>query len=179
MMNNQIDKKEFVRLIQENKGIVFKICNSYCQDKEGREDLAQEIVYQLWRSIQTFHAELKFSTWMYRITLNVAISYYRKSKRVNTIVSLSENLTDIIDENEGYEDEYEKDRMLLQNLINDLKELDRTLIILFLEAKTYKEIAEILGMTETNVATKIYRIKEQLKQKIMNFKNQRIWKTRI
>ena len=170
-MDNQIDKKEFVKLIQENRGIIFKICNSYCHNKEKREDLAQEIVYQLWRSRHSFHSDLKFSTWMYRVALNVAISYYRKSKRSDTMVSLSENLKDIEDEYDDIEDEYEKNRKLLQRLINELKELDRTLIILFLEAKSYMEIAEILGMTETNVATRIYRIKDQLKQKIMNFNN--------
>ncbi len=168
-MNNPIDRKEFVKLIQENKGIIFKICNSYCHNKEKREDLAQEIVYQLWRSSHSFHANLKFSTWMYRVALNVAISYYRKSKRSDTMVSLSDNLIDIENEDDDIEDEYEKNRKLLQQFINELKELDRTLIILFLEAKSYMEIAEILGMTETNVATKIYRIKDQLKQKTINF----------
>ena len=169
-MNNPIDRKEFVKLIQENKGIIFKICNSYCHNKEKREDLAQEIVYQLWRSCHTFHSDLKFSTWMYRVALNVAISYYRKSKRSDAVVSLSDNLKDIEDDDDDdIEDEYEKNRRLLQRFINELKELDRTLIILFLEAKSYMEIAEILGMTETNVATKIYRIKDQLKQKTINF----------
>ena len=178
-MDNHIDKKEFLKLIQENKGIVFKICNSYCHDKASREDLAQEIIYQLWRSIQTFHTDLKFSTWMYRVALNVAISFYRKNKRVTTTISLSENLKDIEDQYDDYEDEYEKTRKLLQRFINELKEFDRTLIILYLESKSYKEIAEILGMTETNVATRINRIKEQLKQKIINFNTQKIWKTNI
>ena len=106
---------------------------------------------------------------MYRVALNVAISYYRKSKRSDTMVSLSDNLIDIENEDDDIEDEYEKNRKLLQQFINELKELDRTLIILFLESKSYMEIAEILGMTETNVATKIYRIKDQLKQKTINF----------
>jgi len=108
---------------------------------------------------------------MYRVALNVAISYYRKSKRSDAVVSLSDNLKDIEDEDDDIEDEYEKNRKLLQRFINELKELDRTLIILFLESKSYMEIAEILGMTETNVATKIYRIKDQLKQKTINFIN--------
>jgi len=173
-MDYQNNRKEFVKLIQENKGIVFKICNSYCHNKEDREDLAQEIIYQLWKSGKTFHADQKFSTWMYRVALNVAISFYRKSKSATALVSLKENLKDIEDndyENADYENEYEKTRKSLQKSINELKELDRALIILFLEAKSYKEIAEILGITETNVATKISRIKDKLKQKILNFNN--------
>jgi RNA polymerase sigma factor (sigma-70 family) len=173
-MNYQNNKRELVRLIQENKGIVFKICNSYCHDREDRKDLAQEIIYQLWRSAKTFHADQKFSTWMYKVALNVAISFYRKNKSANALVSFTENLKDIEDndyENAEYENEYESTRKLLQKCINELKELDRALIILFLEAKSYKEIAEILGITETNVATKINRIKDKLKQKILNFNN--------
>jgi len=171
-MDYQNNKKEFVKLIQENKGIVFKICNSYCHNREDREDLAQEIIYQLWRSGKTFNADQKFSTWMYRVALNVAISFYRKSKSASTLVSFTENLKDIEDDEDAdYENEYEKTRRLLQKRINELKELDRALIILFLEAKSYKEISEILGITETNVATKINRIKDKLKQKIVNFNN--------
>jgi RNA polymerase sigma-70 factor (ECF subfamily) len=169
-MDNRNSIKEFVKLIQENKGILFKICNSYCHKSEEREDLTQEIIYQLWRSGKTFHADQKFSTWMYRVALNVAISFYRKSKSANALVSFTENLKDIEDnevENVAFENEYEKSRKLLQKSINELKELDRALIILFLEAKNYKEIAEILGITETNVATKISRIKDKLKQKIL------------
>jgi len=164
-MDYQNNKKEFVKLIQENKGIVFKICNSYCHNREDREDLAQEIIYQLWRSGKTFNADQKFSTWIYRVALNVAISFYRKSKSASTLVSFTENLKDIVDDEDAdYENEYEKTRRLLQKRINELKELDRALIILFLEAKNYKEISEILGITETNVATKINRIKDKLKQ---------------
>ena len=108
---------------------------------------------------------------MYRVALNVAITFYRKSKSATALVSCKENLKDIEDndyENADYENEYEKIRKSLQKSINELKELDRALMILFLEAKSYKEIAEILGITETNVATKISRIKDKLKQKILN-----------
>jgi len=173
-MDNQNNKKELIELIQKNKGIIFKICNSYCHNKDAREDLAQEIIYQLWRSGNTFNADQKFSTWMYRVSLNVAISFYRKSKSANTFVQFKENLKDIEDndyENADYENEHEKTMKLLQKCINELKELDRALMILFLEAKSYKEIAEILGITETNVATKISRIKDKLKQKILNLNN--------
>lgn len=162
-------KREFLALIQENKRLIFKICNAYCRNREDREDLAQEIVYQLWRSEHTYDAGYKFSTWMYRVALNVAISFYRSHTKTDSMVSFDDCANDVenaIAEDTEYENEAEKNRQLLYRLIGELKELDRMLILLFLEAKSYKEIAEIAGITETNVATRINRIKEKLKQQI-------------
>jgi len=162
-------KREFLALIQENKRLIFKICNTYCNNREDREDLAQEIVYQLWRSEHTYDAGYKFSTWMYRVALNVAISFYRSHAKTGSMVSFDDCTNDVenaIAEDAEYENEIEKNRQLLYRLIGELKELDRMLILLFLEAKSYKEIAEIAGITETNVATRINRIKEKLKQQI-------------
>ena len=153
---------QFIALIQQNKRILFKICNSYCRDRSDREDLAQEIVYQLWRSFATYNANFKFSTWMYRVALNVAISFYRKDRRQKNVHVLSENLIEI--ENEQ-EDDLEENIQRLQGFILELKELDRALILLYLEDKSYGEISEILGITVTNVATKLSRIKELLKLK--------------
>lgn len=153
---------QFIALIQQHKRILFKICNSYCRDRSDREDLAQEIVYQLWRSFATYNANFKFSTWMYRVALNVAISFYRKDRRQKNVHVLSETLIEI--ENEQ-EDDLEENIQRLQGFILELKELDRALILLYLEDKSYGEISEILGITVTNVATKLSRIKELLKLK--------------
>lgn len=165
-MNRKIDPAELLQKIQDNQGIIYKICNSYCNNKNDREDLGQEIVYQLLKSYQSFNPEFKFSTWMYRVALNVAISFYRKTKK-GSIVKLVEQ-----HEDKGDNDEHsallENNINILQQFINALKELDKALMILYLESKNYKEIAEILGITETNVATKISRIKEQLKQNFSN-----------
>ena len=166
-METKNDKEELVKLIQINKGIIFKICNLYCYNKDDREDLAQEIIYQLWRSGHTFQSDFKFSTWMYRVALNVAISFYRKNKSTQALVSFTGNITDIEDISDDSESEYEHRRIQLQHFIDELNELDKALMILFLEAKSYKEMAEILGITETNVATKINRIKDKLKQKFI------------
>ncbi|HLK30502.1 MAG TPA: sigma-70 family RNA polymerase sigma factor [Puia sp.] len=165
-MGTLTDTEEFLQLIQENKRIIFKICNSYCHNKSDREDLAQEIIYQLWKSGNSFNADHKFSTWMYRIALNTAISFYRKEKRSGSVVSLGEHVVDIKDDDDGA-DALQSNINLLQKFINELKELDRALMILYLEEKSYGEIAEILGITETNVATKISRNKEKLKQKFL------------
>ena len=89
-MNTQPDKEKFVQLIQENKGIIYKICNSYCSNKNDRDDLAQEIIYNLWKSFNEFNPDMRFSTWMYRIALNVAISFYRKGNRSGMHIPFSE-----------------------------------------------------------------------------------------
>jgi RNA polymerase sigma factor (sigma-70 family) len=169
-MNPQPDKDEFLKLIYDNKRIIFKICNAYCYDSNNREDLAQEIIYQLWKSGNSFNNEHKFTTWMYRVALNTAISYYRKENKNNPLVPIKEYHENIEDKNDAA-NEVEENINLLQQFISELKELDRALMILYLEEKTYSEIAEILGITETNVATKISRIKEKLKQKFSTINN--------
>jgi RNA polymerase sigma factor (sigma-70 family) len=166
-MNNPEDKEAFLRLIQNNKGIIWKICNSYCKNEYQREDLAQEIIYQLWKSGTHFDNTYKFSTWMYRIALNVAISHYRKESRSDKVIALAENHLEVAEKTDGTSQQEEKIRRL-QQFINQLEELNRALMILYLEEKSYSEIAEILGISETNVATKISRIKERLKQQLKN-----------
>jgi RNA polymerase sigma-70 factor (ECF subfamily) len=157
-----IKEKEFTKLIKENKGIIYKICSSYCADKDDRDDLAQEIIYNLWKSFDSFNANLKFSTWMYRIALNVAISFYRREKKIKNHNEISEGLI-VFEEN--IEEETESKLTLLQEFINELKEIDKAIILLYLDDKSHREIAEITGFTETNVATKINRIKEKLRTK--------------
>jgi RNA polymerase sigma factor (sigma-70 family) len=163
-MNIQTQKEDFVALIQGNKGIIIKICNSYCTDNNDREDLTQEIIYQLWKSGNRFNADSKFSTWMYRIALNVAISFHQKKKKLNPFIPLTESHMDIEDKIVDAS-ETEKKVILLQRFINEMKELDRALTLLYFEEKSYLEMAEILGISETNVATRINRIKSRLKQK--------------
>jgi RNA polymerase sigma-70 factor (ECF subfamily) len=165
-MDIQHQKEEFLSLIEKNKGIIIKICNSYCFNKSDREDLAQEIIYQLWKAGKSFKAESKFSTWMYRVALNVAISFYRKQKKSDLHIPLTEShieIEDMISE----ADELEKKVILLQRFINEMKELDKALTLLYFDEKSHREIAEILGISETNVATRINRIKSRLKQKFL------------
>jgi RNA polymerase sigma factor (sigma-70 family) len=166
----QNDKEEFLKQIEEHKLIIYKICNSYCKNTSDRDDLAQEITYQLWKSFNHFNGTVKFSTWMYRVALNVAITFYRKTKTAEGIIQLAEPDT----ETEYTTDdtsELEKNINTLQQFINELKELDKALMILYLEEKSYSEISEILGITETNVATRISRIKDKLKQKFSTLNN--------
>jgi len=157
---------DFLTIIEANKRIIFKICNAYCRNTTDREDLAQEIIYQLWRSWGSFNTEFKLSTWMFRIALNVAISFYRKEKKSMDTVFIGDHLIEVADEH--FDEGLEHNLNALQQFINELKELDRALMILYLEEKSHKEMAEIIGISTTNVATKIGRIKEQLKERFNN-----------
>ncbi len=164
-MHTEANKDELLKLISENKGIILKICNSYCQNKNDREDLAQEIIIQLWKSGRSFNPDFKFTTWMYRVALNVAISFYRKEKKWNNTFPLEENHWHVY-ESPDSKSQMEDEVNILQKHISQLKEFDKALILLYFEEKSYKEIAEIIGISETNVATKLSRIKEKLKQSI-------------
>jgi RNA polymerase sigma-70 factor (ECF subfamily) len=169
-MTTEAEQEEFLKLIDDNKAIIYKICNSYCPNSSDRPDLAQEITYQLWKSGKSFSGEHKFSTWMYRVALNVAISFYRKQKTNTRQFSSGDHLPELEDKDDGSGIK-EENSNLLQQLINELKELDRALIILYLEEKSYKEISEILGISESNAATKVGRIKEKLKQKFLQIQS--------
>ena len=161
-----MDSRDFELIIEKNKGIIYKVANSYCKDSDDRKDLVQEIIIQLWRSFKRFDHSCKLSTWIYRVALNVAISFYRRdSKRKMASTELTESLIAIIPENDPSETESQINQ--LQQFIGELKDMDRALMILYLEDKSQKEIGEIMGITETNVSTKIARIKEKLKVKFL------------
>ena len=161
-----MDQKEIVKRISENQKIIYKICNSYCYNKSDREDLGQEIVYQLIKSRNIYNSKFQFTTWMYRVALNVAISFYRSGKKEDVVelVESHEDAEDTTHEGVSAEDNFRA----LQQFINELKELDKAIMILYLESKSYKEIAEVIGISETNVATRINRIKKVLTQKFSN-----------
>ena len=162
-----MNQAEFLELIEDNKGILYKVSAVYCADRGEREDLMQEMIYQLWRSASAgnYDKTRKFSTYMYRIALNVAISFYRKAGRTGVKVSLDGEMQLAEDRpEEGLQERVE----VLHRFIAGLGELDKALMILYLEERSYKEIAEVLGLTETNVATKLSRIRDRLKQKFLD-----------
>ena len=169
---DEIEKSEiFLSGIEANKGIIYKVVNAYCKNEEDRKDLVQEIIIQLWKSFDTYDNSFKYSTWMYRISLNVAISFYRK-ERTRRIISnpLTEGIISFTD-TDNLEDK-ESDLGMLQQLILQLNDLDKALMLLYLEEKGHKEISQIIGISETNVATKISRIKTRLRSEFTKLKNQ-------
>lgn len=167
-MHNTEQEKLFLTIIEQHKGIIYKIAKSFKKDEDDKKDLMQEIIFQLWRAFPGFDERSKLSTWLYRVALNVAISSYRKEQKKNKlIVPLSESLVNFAAD----EQPDGTDLALLQQFINQLKEMDRALMLLYLDEKTGKEMAEILGLSEANIRTKINRIKEQLRQRFSETKN--------
>ena len=161
-MTTPVLQEKFQTLVDEHKKILYKVCNSYCRNRDDREDLAQEIIIRLWRSFGSFDARYQFSTWMYRIALNVAISFYRREDtRTRHVLSDEEHLLNAVDETANQSEEIQ----VLYQFIGELDPLNKALVLLYLEGKSYLEIAEVLGITETNVATKINRLKQSMKQK--------------
>ncbi|TNE72599.1 RNA polymerase sigma factor [bacterium] len=161
MVNQDRQKKIFEVVIEQHKGILFKVARAYCQNEEDRQDLIQEMMIQIWQSIHKYNDQYKISTWMYRISLNVAISFYRKSsKRTKIYTEMNEQTVDALIEDKS---DKETHLNLLEQFISELKEIDKALMILYLEEKNHIEIAEILGISVSNVGTKIGRIKDKLK----------------
>jgi len=160
----------FISVIQANKGIIYKIANSYCKNDEDRKDLVQEIILQLWKAFDTYSEQYRYSTWIFRIALNVSISFYRKVSRQSQVYNeLPDDILDIAETNDSFEKEEKTEALLL--FISELKELDKALMLLYLEEKSTKEIAEIIWISESNVTTRTGRIKEILKQKFSNQKS--------
>lgn len=164
------DKSDsFLAVIQAHKGILYKIAHAYCRDTEDRKDLIQEIIIQLWKSFDNYSVEYKYSTWIYRIALNVAISFYRRENKRRTVDSpLSDGVLNITDH--PFPNDTTENIVFLQQCISELKELDKALMLLYLEEKSYQEIADIIGISVSNVATKVSRIKAILKQKFTHLK---------
>ncbi len=169
-MNTSKKQEAFLALLQAHKGIIYKVANAYCPNTEARKDLVQEIIVQLWRSFDNYNNQFKHSTWIYRIALNTAISQYRKeTSRKKLVTPLSEDILQLVERVDS--NETDTQLKLLQQFIAELKALDKALLLLYLEEKPHAAIAEIMGISVSNVATKIGRIKDILKQKFANIKN--------
>jgi RNA polymerase sigma-70 factor (ECF subfamily) len=166
-MQNKEKTLVFRETIEKHKGIFFKVAQTYCADEDDRQDIVQEILIQVWQSLENYVPKFKISTWLYRISLNVAISFYRKnSSRKKSSVSIHEQIS-VFQQEQVSEKALELN--LLNQFINELNELDKALILLYLEEKSQAEIADILGITQTNVATKVGRIKGKLKLKFEQY----------
>jgi RNA polymerase sigma-70 factor (ECF subfamily) len=151
-----MNETQFIQHIDRHQGIIHKICRLYRDSPEDREDLFQEIVFQLWKSVPTFNGEAQFSTWMYRVALSTALVAFRKNKPQIIYTPVLPDNPETLQENEQTE-----------QLFAALKKLDddeKALITLYLEALSYKEIAAITGITENNVGVKLNRIKNKIQQ---------------
>jgi RNA polymerase sigma factor (sigma-70 family) len=153
-------EKEFVKLINDYRSLIFKVCNLYCSDPESRRDLFQEVVLQLWKSFPGFRRESSNSTWIYRIALNTAISNFRKESKKPGKRPLSMLEVDIPDMS-GISEEIEN-RSTLKLAIEKLTEIEKAVIMLYMDDKSYDQISEIIGISNSNVGVRLNRIKNKL-----------------
>nr|WP_294789834.1 sigma-70 family RNA polymerase sigma factor [uncultured Mucilaginibacter sp.] len=157
-----MDEKQFLKLVSEHQGIIHKICRLYRDTAADREDLFQEIVFQLWRGVNTFRGDAKPSTWIYRVALNTAIATFRKRKPE---IEYTLQLPDVLQEDES--DELALRREQLFRAIKQLNDGEKAIVALYLDDMDHRQIAEITGITENNVAVKLNRIKTKI-QKLLN-----------
>jgi RNA polymerase sigma factor (sigma-70 family) len=151
-------EKDFVVLINQHRGLIYKICHLYANNRDDKEDLFQDIVLQLWRAFPSFRGESLITTWMYRVALNTAISWFRKEKRkpgVQGISGAELQLPDI---------EPTEEIEILHQAIQHLTQVEKAIVILYLDEKSYQEISDIVGISSSNVGVKINRIKMKLEK---------------
>ena len=158
-------KKEFTKLITQYQAIVHKICNIYFWDKPFKEDYFQEIIIELWKAFPSFKNKSKFSTWMYRVALNTSIDIIRKEKNLIKTNPLSKSEFNLPAPDRNQQTSKQEK---LYMAINQLSEIEKAIIMLYLEEYSYKEIAEIVGISESHTGVKISRIKNFLQKKIGN-----------
>jgi RNA polymerase sigma-70 factor (ECF subfamily) len=158
--------REFADLLDRHRGIVLKVAGSYAANPEDRADLAQDIAAQLWRAWPSYAPDRPVTTWMYRIALNVAISHLRgRSLRDRHHVPYDEALHADGDQGAAIDDDHETGQRLrmLERVIAALPPLDRALMLLYLDERSQREIADVLGISESNVSTRISRLKQRLR----------------
>lgn len=156
-------KKIFIAAIQQNEGLIYKVATFYTNNKDDRDDVVQEIIYSLWKSFDSFKQNSSLSTWMYQVAMNVAVFHLKRSKKAVTTIPID---TDLLNSPESIADDAEEKLKILQEHIRDLNLLDKGIVMLYLENKSHEEIAQIIGISKTNVGTRLSRIKEKLKTKI-------------
>jgi RNA polymerase sigma-70 factor (ECF subfamily) len=156
----------FHEIIERHTGLLFKVARTYCGNEEDRQDLIQEIRIQIWKSLPKYDARFAMTTWLYRISINVAISFYRKNSN-RPYFPTAEKLPTVF---YPLPNDLQEKFNLLEQFIVELNEMDKALIMLYLEDKSYLDISEIMGISVSNVGTKIGRIKEKLKKRFLNHK---------
>lgn len=159
-MNKELEH-QFITNFEKHQNIAHKICRIYTNDQHSHKDLFQEITIQLWKAYPKFRGDSKFSTWMYRVALNTAITLYRKKKR--DVKTQDYDAVHFRIKAEDYNDETEQQLNLMYSAIKELNDIEKALVFLYLEDKNYREISETLGISEVNARVKMNRVKTKLK----------------
>jgi RNA polymerase sigma-70 factor, ECF subfamily len=156
------ESEQFLNVFQDNLGTVLKIARAYTSNRQDKEDLINNIALELWKSFKHFNGNAKISTWIYRVALNTSMNYKRKKKKDSLFFSLND-----LKKEDNYpwfqEQDNSSDLDILYQCIEELNEINKAIILLYLDGNSHEEISEITGISKTNVGTRISRIKEQIK----------------
>ena len=156
--------EQFLSILEDNTGIIIKISRAFTNTSHDREDLINDIALELWKSFEKFKGDSKISTWIYRVALNTSMNYKRKKKKDSLFYAINDFQKDeIIPWLVEQEQESSSELELLYNCIDELNEINKAIILLYLDGNSHDEISEIMGISKTNVGTRISRIKEQIK----------------
>ncbi len=153
-------EKEFLDMIEAHKRIIYKVCYMYANDQDDLNDLFQETVLNLWKSFTRYRGDSTYNTWVYRIAMNTCITFLRRSSTRPQTIPMTTDVARLAAEEEDVAGQLRE----LYRLINQLGKLERALILLWLEERSYQEMADILGISKANVAVKLNRTKEKLKK---------------
>lgn len=157
------NKTDFISIIRGNEGLIYKVAKLYTNNKEDEQDLYQDIIYQLWKSFESFRNESKITTWMYRIALNTSIAYLNKEKRKRKHSAIDEVFTNAITDTDTAEEERIE---ILYAHVRNLNPVEKAIVLLYLEGRSYEEISGITGLSVSNVGTRLGRIKQKLSSQI-------------
>ena len=153
-------EQEFLNMVEAQKRTIYKVCYMYANERDDLNDLFQETVLNLWKSFPRYRGESTLNTWVYRIAMNTCITFLRRSNTRPQTIPMTANVADLMAEEESKAGQLQE----LYRLINQLGKLERALILLWLEERSYEEMADILGISKANVAVKLFRTKEKLKK---------------
>jgi RNA polymerase sigma factor (sigma-70 family) len=156
-------KNDFIAIVEANDGIIYKVAKIYTFNKEDEQDLYQEIIYQLWKSFDSFRSDSKISTWMYRIALNTSIAHLTKEKRRGARIPISD---EVLNKPDTIDSSMQEHLDLLHAQIKELDIIEKGIILLYLEGNSYDEISLITGFSPSNVGTRLGRIKQKIKSQI-------------
>jgi RNA polymerase sigma factor (sigma-70 family) len=161
------NKDQFLNILEKNIGIILKISRVYTKIEQDREDLINDIILELWKSFKNFKGDSKISTWIYRVALNVSLNYNRNRKNNSLFYSINDFQKEEI-QSWLIEQDNSSELEILYNCIDELGEINKAIILLYLDGNSHDEISEIIGISKTNVGTRISRIKEQIRNLVVS-----------
>jgi RNA polymerase sigma-70 factor (ECF subfamily) len=154
--------EQFLRVFEDNTGIIIKIARAFTRTSHDREDLINDIALELWKSFERFKGDSKISTWIYRVAINISMNYKRKKKK-DSFFSFLDDFKKVDSFSWLIEQDNSSESEILYNCIDELNEINKAIILLYLDGNSHDEISEIMGISKTNVGTRIGRIKEQIR----------------